>query len=242
MFHPDYKIILHHSESSSKDTSNWIREKQDFQSDMGKNYFDSLKNLNVEIKINNNYTQYAPVFQADLIRWEILRTEGGIYLDTDQIIVKNFNSLLDCDMFFCIYHLPSGELYCPIGVLGSKPNHWIPTEIVKIIKSHLNIHAYQSIGPPFFRKFLLSYLPQLLSDKTIMNYPQQTFYPLPIPDNFCDQLYSGQVNFNLKHIYAIHWFGGFDKSHAFNTKYTKEFAQISNDSISVLLRKIGALK
>lgn len=242
MFHPDFKMVLHHSEDSSKNTENWVREKQDFQSDMGKNYLDKLKDLNVEIRTNNSYTQYAPVFQADLIRWEVLRTEGGVYLDTDQIIVKDFSTLLNCDMFFCIYYLPDGQLYCPIGVLGSRANQWIPTEIVKIIKEHLNTSAYQSIGPPFFRKFIISFLPQILTDRTIINYPQQVFYPLPIPDNFCDKLYTGQINFNLNYIFAIHWFGGFDLSHNFNAKYTEEFAKNSNDSISVLLRQIGALK
>ena len=41
-------------------------------------------------------------YVADYIRLYALYTEGGIYLDSDVLVIKNFDSLLDCNAFWGI--------------------------------------------------------------------------------------------------------------------------------------------
>ena len=241
MFHPDAEIILHHSKNYSTVT-NWIRERQDFHSDMGKNYFERLQDLNVIIKNNDKYSNFSPVYQADFLRWEILNETGGVYLDTDQLILKNFDSLLDCDMFYCSYLLPIGIPYYPIGVLGSASGHWIPQEILKNIKNFFNPNEYQSIGPNLFRQFMMTPIikEKTNSDNGINDYPRVYFYPAPEPDRFCEMMFS-ENSIDCDDSYAIHWFGGYTASHQFNSSYTEEKAKTSDDTISTYLRKIGAV-
>lgn len=242
LHHPDAKIILHHSPSYISHT-NWPREKQDYQSDMGKNYFDSLKDIGIEIQIVDKFKDFAPVYQADFLRWEILKNQGGIYLDTDQIILKNFEPLLNCEMFYSAYALDAGIMYYPIGVLGSIKNHWLSVEMIKKLNAAYNPNVYQSIGPDLFRSFMneTEIVNKVENDSTIINYPQTYFYPAPEPDKYCEKMFAGESNHKLVDSYALHWFGGYQPSHIFNSKFTEEFAKTSNDLISIQLRNMGAL-
>ena len=241
LHHPDAKIILHHSPSHTTQT-NWIREKQDYESNMGKNYFDSLKDIKVEIQTMDKFKEYSPNYQSDFLRWEVLYSQGGIYLDTDQIILKNFEPLLDCEMFYCAYALEIGRMYYPVGVLGSVKDHWLLEDMTKKLKDSYNPNVYQSIGPDLFRTFMNSSqtVNKVESDSAIKNYPASHFYPAPEPDRYCEMIFAG-TPVEYKKSYALHWFGGYQPSHNFNSKYTEEFAKTSNDIISVALRDMGAL-
>lgn len=241
LHHPDAQIILHHSSSHTTQT-NWVREKQDYESDMGKNYFDSLKDIEVKIQPIDKYKNYLPVYQADFLRWEILRDNGGVYLDTDQIILKNFKDLMECEMFYCAYALEISRMYYPIGVLGSVKNHWISQEMIKRIKENYNPYSYQSIGPDLFRTFMndSEIVNRVESDANIKNYPKTYFYPAPEPDRYCERMFAG-TDIEHKDSYALHWFGGYQPSHYFNAKFTEDFAKTSNDLISKTLRDMGAL-
>ena len=243
-YHPDHTIILHLFDRYNTDTSGWVREKQDFQSDMGANYLYKLeRQLNVEIRPSVGDSSLSPVFQSDLARWSTLLTEGGVYLDVDQLVLKNFDDILDCDMFFCSYHIPGPPAsiqtyYCTVGVLGSSPGHWVPDSISRIIRQKLDPRNYQSIGPPFFKDFLLGNEFNIKQDAGVRNYPRHYFYPLPQPDGNCERLYSGDDTIP-DGCYALHWFGGYGPSHRFNAAYTEEMAKTGQDGISKILRKRG---
>lgn len=67
-------------------------------------------------------------FVSDYVRLKVLEKYGGIYLDTDVEIKKNFNDLLDNDMFL-------GFIYdCSIGtaVIGAKAEHRIIKELIEL--------------------------------------------------------------------------------------------------------------
>jgi len=70
-------------------------------------------------------------FAADYIRWYALYTEGGIYLDSDVKVFRNFDKFLNHRAF-------SGSLYynCATqkGVLP--PQHWIEAECFGAEKGH----------------------------------------------------------------------------------------------------------
>jgi len=241
--HPDYQIILHLFDAYSSDTCGWVREKQDFQSDMGQSYLYQLNDLGVEIRVIKGDATMTPNFQSDIAKWSTLSKEGGIYLDTDQLILKPFDDLLDCDMFFCSFHIPGyppsiNTYYCTVGVLASCPGHWIPTNVSALIRQNLDRRSYQSIGPPFFRTFLTQNEERVKNDVTARNYPWVYFYPLPQPDTHCERLFAGDDTVP-EASYALHWFGGYEPSHRFNASYTEEKAKTGQDGISKILRKRG---
>lgn len=242
LHHPNARIILHHSSSYISQT-NWPREKQDYQSNMGKNYFDSLKDIGIEILPADRFKDFAPVYQADFLRWEMLRDHGGIYLDTDQIILRNFEPLLECEMFYCAYAIDAGIMYYPIGVLGSIKKHWLSLEMIKKLNAAYNPNIYQSIGPDLFRSFMngSEIVNRIERDSNIKNYPQNYFYPAPEPDKYCEKMFAGEFDQKLVDSYTLHWFGGYQPSHEFNAKFTEEFAKTSNDLISTQLRNMNAL-
>ena len=61
----------------------------------------------------------SPVVKSDILRYEVLRLFGGIYLDTDVEILRNFDELLD-GSFFCA---DEGMDNIGTAVLGSVQNH-----------------------------------------------------------------------------------------------------------------------
>jgi len=71
--------------------------------------------------------------------------------------------------------------------------------------------------------------------------PYGYFYPV-YPSSAVDVIYDGKVKIPVTpENYALHWWGGHQKSQAFNGKYTEEFAATSKDTISVYCRKEGIL-
>jgi len=68
-------------------------------------------------------------FAADYIRVFALYTEGGIYLDSDVFVLKNFDNFLDNEFFTSIEcHIekldsPETQVGFQAAVMGSKPGH-----------------------------------------------------------------------------------------------------------------------
>lgn len=62
-----------------------------------------------------------PAHKSDVIRLQVLIEEGGIYLDTDTIVVKSFTDLLDNDVVLGQQGINGEEGICPAVIL-SKPD------------------------------------------------------------------------------------------------------------------------
>jgi hypothetical protein len=63
--------------------------------------------------------RYTVVVKSDVLRYELLRVYGGVYVDTDVECLRPFDPLLG-DSFFC--GRESGSALCP-SVMGSVPGH-----------------------------------------------------------------------------------------------------------------------
>ncbi len=60
-------------------------------------------------------------FVSDYARLRILYDQGGIYLDTDMYVLKNFEDLLNYDIFLGY----EDNEFINSAVLGSKKNNWL---------------------------------------------------------------------------------------------------------------------
>ncbi len=126
-------------------------------------------------------------FVSDVCRLHALYTDGGIYLDTDMFVLKDFDDFLT-DKFF-IGEEKVGLISA--GIIGSeKGNPLVFNLIEKYNQTHFN---YDS--PLDIPSFLTSYLQR----NEIKVYSKEYFYPLPYSERGKD--YSPYLN---KETHAVH--------------------------------------
>ena len=237
-FHPKSNIQLFVGTEFRKDGHTWRDEKQEFEEPDGikKDYIGKLKDLNIEVHRVDWFSQYAPNFQSDFFRYWFLKSYGGFYLDTDQIILRSFAELpLDNDLIYSGYKAQSCGYYTPVGVIGAIKNSEIVDFIMRYLSKFVDINNYNSAGPFMFREVLGH---QEWKDK-MFNAPSNYFYPIS-ESYMVENIYSGDLKVS-NDSFALHWYGGHKLSQEFNKKYTEEFAQKSNDTISRFLRDRGIL-
>ena len=237
-FHPDSKIQLFVGTKYKNDSHNWNVEKQDFENpdSIKKDYIPELSELGVEVHYVDWFGQYSSNVGADMFRYWFVKAFSGFYLDTDQIILKSFNTLpLDVDLIYSGYKALSCGYYFPVGVLGGSKKSEILRVVMKVLPNIISSNNYNSSGPFGFRSILESRECNKWSDK-MFNAPSNYFYP--IPESYrVNEMYSGSLKVTDES-YALHYYLGHPLSQEFNKKYTREFATTSNDTISCLCRKM----
>ena len=231
-FHPDAPIQLYVANECKKDGYKWHCEKQDFEDELeGKDYLEDMDDLNVEVIHTNMFSGYQPNFQSDFFRYWYLKSNGGWYLDTDQIVLKSFETLpLDCDLICSIYPAKSCGTYSPVGCIGASKSSEVIEWIDKLLPQYHQPDNYNSAGPFMF----LSVIQMRKWKDRIINVPPDTFYP--IPDSYLvPSIYDGSFKIP-EESFCLHEFGGHPATQEFNKKYTEGFAKTSDDTISKFLR------
>jgi hypothetical protein len=123
-------------------------------------------------------------FVADFIRLKVLYENGGIYLDTDMMVVKSFDELLSNECFFGA----EDREFISCGIIGSKKNDVF---IKECLSKYETINVYNEINwgqitipriiTDTFRKnynFLMPFDKKIEQDRIVI-YPFSYFYPLP---------------------------------------------------------------
>lgn len=234
-FHPKSDISLYVSMEFNKGIHSWGREQQDFESDFEKDYLEELPKINVNVipiqAIGSS--DYCPILQSDLFRWVWMRDNGGFYLDTDQIVMRSFDSLpLDNEFIYCRYMEPQCGDYCPTGVLGLEKDSKLADIAIATVMDSYSPTNYNSSGPFMLRKMMSKiHVPRSFKS------PSQYFYPIHTSNDVW-KIYEGIINPSWE-TYCLHWFGGHPMSQEFNKKYTEEFSKTSKDFISKYVRSIG---
>ena len=113
--------------------------------------------------------------KADILRNVILYEYGGVYLDTDFMIVKLFDELLDLDFFcgICYDDWPSMSN----SIIGSKPKSKAITAMQtydKEMKWHDGMAIIDSTGPYHTTRKVLENI-----DNNTVVFPNSYFYPYP---------------------------------------------------------------
>ena len=139
-------------------------------------------------------------FVADYVRFWALYYVGGIYLDTDMYVVRDFDTLLDNE-FFCAWetaedtvrHNAGGIVSC--GALGACALGACARDILaKYDTLHFDeTHLDKFIVPRIITPVILQH-----SEATI--YPHDYFYPLPYQERFTLR----KCKYNTSNTYAVH--------------------------------------
>jgi hypothetical protein len=159
-----------------------------------------------------------------------MRDNGGFYLDTDQIVLRPFETLpLKNEFIYSRYMEPQCGDYCPTGVLGMEKGSNIAQIALDEICKVYSPNNYNSSGP-----FMLKRAMSKIDLSNSFNAPFHYFYPIHT-SNDVNKLYEGRFASNHES-YCVHWFGGHPLTQEFNKKYTEEFSKTSNDWISKYIR------
>lgn len=122
-------------------------------------------------------------FVSDYVRLKVLFDDGGVYLDTDMMVVKSFSDLLDASCFFGAEEttIVSG------GIIGAIKQHaFIETCLLEydrlVIEANTNLNTLaipllltkvytEKYGKPSFEHVIVK--------ENLVVYPASYFYPLP---------------------------------------------------------------
>lgn len=145
-----------------------------------------LKNEEIFNKLN------MLMFKSDILRYEILESMGGIYIDTDFILYKNIEPIIPQNQFL-VYEFNKSVI--SNAIMGFSKNHFIMNYINNIIpyeyrqnferiKQKENEHraGLSCIGPLLLTKVIK----ELLTD--IKPYDEKFFYPFHSYDMKTKQL------------------------------------------------------
>jgi mannosyltransferase OCH1-like enzyme len=144
------------------------------------------------------FGKYA--FVSDVVRLLALYEEGGIYLDTDVLVLKSFNDLLDHSFFTGEYK--AGALNA--AVIGSEAGQPILKNLLEYYESlEFNPKKPKTI-PEVFDKFLLND-----RIKNIKIYPPEFFYPLPLDRKEMDYSNFLTANSFCVHLWNHSWIDEF---------------------------------
>lgn len=159
-------------------------------------------NLNIDI---NKYCRQAYdmkkfAFASDVQRFEVLKREGGIYLDIDVELVKPLDDLLDNQM---ICGFETSNLVNPGVIIGTVPNHKIVAEVCEgyMDKQFVFNPQNQETVCNILTNKLIEY--GLKTDNTLQSFelfkvfPAEYFSPKSLSD--------GKIR-KTKNTYAIHHF------------------------------------
>lgn len=170
-------------------------------------------------------------FASDYLRLIVLKNEGGIYLDTDVQVLKNFDDLLDMPMFVG----KEVDDYIGTGIIGSEKNNPVIKELIDFYSD--NIWNVDYCNNPIIFTNILSSRDDLKKNCEIL--PQKLFSPYN-PNEESLTLVKDSVD-----SYTIHWFnsnwGMSRKGYVFlQTKHYKgirKYYEIIRKNMGYLKRK-----
>jgi inositol phosphorylceramide mannosyltransferase catalytic subunit len=126
--------------------------------------------------VYNNVKNFGA--KSDILRYEILYAQGGVYVDTDFLAVKTLDDLLYLDLFSGTGHV--GRPHVFNSIIGSKPGNKVFEMVLhKVRTSFLDESTPDAIlmstGPGMFTNILL---PELAHQRAVI-FPTTFFYPFP---------------------------------------------------------------
>lgn len=136
-----------------------------------------------------NFDKLSPPQQADLIRVNLILKYGGIWLDSDTVVMNNLKTLFDIirikNGFFVTQ--PDSKYLCN-GVFGSRKNtellqYW-KESIYKSLNNKVQEKNYEFLGNSILKK-IQDEEPWLLNNYEIFN-GEETLYPIHWKDSFDD--------------------------------------------------------
>jgi inositol phosphorylceramide mannosyltransferase catalytic subunit len=128
--------------------------------------------------------------KSDILRYEILRQQGGLYVDTDFECLKPFDDLLYLRFFVGLSYDPNMQTYC--GLIGSEKDGLVIGHCVNDLKGIYTGNNGDKImdttGPYYITRCLLAGARE--QPDGVVAFPMDFFFPFPGDQRFTDKAYT----------------------------------------------------
>lgn len=203
------------------------------------------KNTNLShpfVKEAYNLKKWA--FVSDYIRLQKIYEYGGIYLDTDMMLIKNLDCFLEDKCFFGAEDLD----FISCGIIGTVPQHFFINEclsaydLLSITKdTDLGMNTIPRLITEKFNAFTHNRKPfdNVLHVENIVIYPSKFFYPFPFNEkgdlvNY--RSYIKEESFAI-HLWNSSWIEYSEFDYFNNSEYIKGFQKVFDKIIKD--KKVG---
>jgi mannosyltransferase OCH1-like enzyme len=120
--------------------------------------------------------------KSDILRYSILHEYGGVYMDTDFLLLQDFNELLDLDFFCGVSYDKEPTMFN--GLMGTSAGNKIITDLLTLdvpLQYTDAMSLMNSTGPYFLSRKVFNNIKSLDS---VVVFPTSFFYPFPNFDVF----------------------------------------------------------
>jgi mannosyltransferase OCH1-like enzyme len=147
------------------------------------------------IKQAYQFKKYA--FVSDFVRFWALFKQGGIYLDTDMYVLKDFDDLLNNKVFFAWE--TKSELIISCGVIGSIPKQdFIGGILTRYESMQFSISSISELVIP---RIVSGYFNNYINKDEVTVYPFDYFYAFPYDEK---ENIGNFLHYRTENSYAIH--------------------------------------
>ena len=146
------------------------------------------------------YKHQKYAFVADYARFYALYHEGGIYMDTDMLLVKPIDKFLKDDMFIG----REDEYNANMAIMGMRKGN----EYCRTIMGYYDQMKFEVVTPPIITRFLS---------------PKLAEFGLK-EENITQQLTNGLMVYNSEYFYPIHYTQEFELSNVYSYQKPNTYA------------------
>lgn len=176
------------------------------------------------------YKHHKFAFVADYIRFYALYSEGGIYMDTDMLLIKNIDRFLSDTAFVGF----EDEFNVSMGIIGAEKCHFI----IKKCLDFYDSTVFDMVRPPIITHIMTSIINELSpidmnkyqKISGISLYPSDYFYPIHYKDTFTPETMDKYYTENTHgvHLWSHSWVSEFS---FFEKKKYKEGFKIASQRL-----------
>lgn len=253
---PDWKIKIHVPLILNTSPPAWDSMHQK-HSKINKDYFDELKNLNVEIvkqDFSKDFDNNAhEVHKCDFLRWKVLADEGGVWSDIDILYVKPITDLIEnveeeyqqsIDVFLCCFRKSKHA----IGFLMSAGNNPFYRKISAMAKEAYNKTQYQCIGSLLIdhnyhsqvkirKEFGREMNVYFIESKCVYSLQEES-----IPIFFLETVNNVEHLIDTPGIIGFHWYAGHPLAQEFESNFDKSNIDNYNNFLTTAIKTLGEIQ
>lgn len=190
------------NEVAEKCIESWKKYCPDYEI---KRWDESNLDLDIVPYVRQAYDAKKYAFASDVLRFDILNREGGIYLDVDVELIKNIDPLLE-DHLFMGFEIE--DFVNPGLIMGAEENN---EHICNLLNLYSNVKFYLKNGRYNLTTVCertTSYLIKLglkQNCSDIQHFKGITIYPI---EYFCPMNYKTREINKTINTFSIHWYAG----------------------------------
>lgn len=179
--------------------------------------------------------------KSDILRFEILYQEGGVYVDHDANCLRSFDNLHRGFDFYCCLEMPhppmaGHNITTGIGVLGSRPGHPVIKQVIDLISKRWNKIGKKYRGRDGYSRTQLvmerTYLMLTLALKKSVDQSDNVDIVLPAAYFFAKK---GIPPLYSKHFFANSWADEEEKNREFEKNARRAMDKIKQKNRTIRL-------